>query len=112
MNQLTIYKILEGTNLVYLKTQMTILQSIEIKFGFQYPALYKQLFEQNRLACGEVCSGWHENVYPSLKDNPPFLLYGNRFKMLDICDPFIAVTYNFRNPISVDNLENSETIDS
>jgi hypothetical protein len=62
---------------------MTILQSIETKFGFQYPALYKQLFEQNRLDWGEVCSGWYENVYPSLKANPPFLLYGNRFEILD-----------------------------
>jgi hypothetical protein len=31
----------------------------------------------------------------------------------DICDPFgIAVTYNFTNPISVENLEDSETINS
>lgn len=59
---------------------MNTLQQLEEKFGFQYPPMYHQLFQNGMLHWGESSSQWFRNVFPTLKENPPLCLYANDFE--------------------------------
>lgn len=61
-----------------------ILQDIEKKYQFEYPSLYKQLYEDGMLDLGEYCPNWYSDVYPKLKENPPLLLHSYDFELLNL----------------------------
>lgn len=63
---------------------VTKLKSIEEKYGFTYPELYKQLCKDGMLNFGETGPTWHTSEYPKLKENPPLLLYGNDIEFVPI----------------------------
>jgi hypothetical protein len=63
---------------------MNKLKEIENQYGFQYPALYKKMYETGFLDWKTPAKNWFTEVYPGLKSNPPFLLYTNDFEILDI----------------------------
>jgi len=70
---------------------MITLEQLETKHNFSYPALYKALFEADKLNWmrgfeeplpkGKT---WAADVYPTLKENPPLLLHsgGSDFELL------------------------------
>ena len=70
---------------------MTTLEQLEEKHHFIYPTLYKTLFEADKLNWmrgfeeplpkGKT---WADDVYPTLKENPPLLLHsgGSDFELL------------------------------
>lgn len=60
------------------------LQDIEKKYGFEYPKLYKQLYQDGMLDIGKYGPNWYSDIYPTLKDNPPLLLHTYDFELLDI----------------------------
>jgi len=70
---------------------MITLEQLETKHHFSYPALYKTLFETDKLnwmrGFEEPLSKgktWAEDVYPTLKENSPLLLHsgGSDFELL------------------------------
>jgi len=70
---------------------MTTLKQLEIKHNFTYPALYRILFEANKLNWMgnfeeplEKDKTWADDVYPTLKENLPLLLHsgGSDFELL------------------------------
>jgi hypothetical protein len=61
-----------------------ILQDIEKKYHFEYPSLYKQLYEDGMLDLGECGPNWYSDVYPKLKQNPPLLLHSYDFELLKL----------------------------
>jgi len=70
---------------------MTTLEQLETKHNFNFPALYKTLFEANKLNWMgnfeeplEKNKTWADDVYPTLKENPPLLLHsgGSDFELL------------------------------
>lgn len=76
---------------------MNLLEDIENKFGFKYPELYKLLYQENFLNWGAPCSNWYQDVYPKVKDNPPFLLYAKDFEILDF-DRIVEKIEGITNP--------------
>lgn len=62
---------------------MSILQTIEQKFGFQYPTMYRQLFENGMLNWGKMGSNWYLEVFPKIKENPPLGLFFDDFEIVD-----------------------------
>ncbi|AQX06026.1 cell wall assembly protein [Elizabethkingia meningoseptica] len=67
---------------------MNTLEDLEKEFNFTYPELYKQLYADRMLDWGTDGNGWYTNVFPTLKENPPLLLFGND---IEIWDP---ITYH------------------
>jgi len=66
---------------------MNLLQKIEQTYGFQYPKLYHQLYEDGMLNWGQSGPRWYELEYPKLKDNPPLLLEGRMdFEILELSE--------------------------
>ncbi len=77
---------------------MTTLEAIETKHNYIFPVLYKKLWEDDMLNWMrgfdlplEKDKTWAEDVYPTLKENPPLLLHsgGSDFELLtpnDILD--------------------------
>lgn len=61
---------------------LTELEKIEKAFGFQYPALYRQLCADGMLYAGEYTPDWFETVYPKIRKNPPLLLFNCDFETL------------------------------
>ncbi|MEA3433559.1 MAG: SMI1/KNR4 family protein [Campylobacterota bacterium] len=70
---------------------MTTLENIEAKHYYTFPALYKKLWEDEMLNWMrdfelplEKGKTWAEDVYPTLKENPPVLLNsgGSDFELL------------------------------
>lgn len=62
---------------------MNQLEQIEQKFNFKYPELYKQLHVDGMLNWGEFGPNWHAVYWNKLKNNPPLLLFGDDFELLD-----------------------------
>lgn len=74
---------------------MTTLEQLETKHNYAFPKLYKTLFEadmlnwmrgfETPLAEGKT---WAEDVYPTLKENPPLLLHsgGSDFELMTADD--------------------------
>ncbi len=74
---------------------MTILENIETRHGYTFPTLYKKLWEDEMLNWMrgfelplEKGKTWAEDVYPTLKENPPLLLHsgGTDFELLTPAD--------------------------
>jgi len=77
---------------------MTTLEQIEKKHNYTFPTLYRTLFEADMLnwmrgfeSPLEKEKSWADDVYPTLKENPPLLLHsgGSDFELLtpdDILD--------------------------
>lgn len=70
---------------------MTTLKNIETKHNYTFPTLYKKLWEDEMLNWMRgfelpLTEGktWANDVYPTLKDNPPLLLHsgGSDFELL------------------------------
>jgi hypothetical protein len=70
---------------------MITLEQLETKHHFSYPALYKALFEADKLNWMrgfeeplDKGKTWAEDVYPTLKENSPLLLHsgGSDFELL------------------------------
>ena len=70
---------------------MTTLEQLETKHNFTYPKLYKTLFESDMLNWMrgfelplEKGKTWADDVYATLKENPPLLLHsgGSDFELL------------------------------
>lgn len=64
---------------------MTLLD-VETKYGFVYPAIYKDLSLGEMLNVGEYGPNWYTTVYPKLKENPPLLLHSYDFELLNTKD--------------------------
>ena len=70
---------------------MTTLKQLETKHNYAFPKLYKTLFKEDmtnwmrgfKLPLDEGKT-WAEDIYPTLKDNPPLLLHsgGSDFELL------------------------------
>lgn len=75
---------------------MNTLQDLEKEYNFTYPELYKQLYADKMLDWGEDGRGWYTNIFPTLKENPPLLLFGND---IEIWDP-IAYHHGIREIIN------------
>lgn len=62
---------------------MNTLQELEKEYNFTYPELYKQLYADKMLDWGTEGNGWYTNIFPTLKENPPLLLFGNDIEIWD-----------------------------
>ncbi len=65
---------------------MSTLEDLEKEFNFTYPELYKQLYADRMLDWGSDGNDWYTNVFPTLKENPPLLLFGSD---IEIWDPIV-----------------------
>jgi SMI1 / KNR4 family (SUKH-1) len=77
----------------------TLLEATEARYGFSYPALYKQLFDEGLLDIGQVGPGWLTSELPRLRLRPPLLLFGNDFELMQIADIAEEIA-EFLNPDS------------
>lgn len=59
------------------------LHDIESTHNITYPNLYKELSENGMLSWGETDPDWYTKTYPILSKNPPLLLYGCDFELLE-----------------------------
>jgi hypothetical protein len=62
---------------------MTQLEQIEQQFNFKYPELYKKLYNDEMLDWGESGKDWYATYWEKFKNNPPLLLFGNDFELLE-----------------------------
>lgn len=62
---------------------MNTLRDLEKEYNFTYPALYRQLYDDKMLDWGAEGNGWYTTVFPTLKENPPLLLFGNDIEIWD-----------------------------
>lgn len=63
--------------------EVQYLESLEQKYNFKYPHLYKQLCKDGMLDTGKFGPGWVERNYERIKDNPIFLIWSNDVEMLE-----------------------------
>ena len=61
----------------------SLLEQIEQQFNFKYPELYKILYKNGMLDWGESGPNWYATCWEKFKHNPPLLLFGNDFELLD-----------------------------
>ena len=59
------------------------LSQLEKELNIVYPEIYKKLFTNNMLNWGETGIEWYDHVFPTLKANPPLLLFGNDIEIWD-----------------------------
>lgn len=59
-----------------------MLEAIEEKFGFRYPEIYLRLDKDNMLDWGAQGPDWYAEVYPKLREKPPFLLFVGEFTII------------------------------
>lgn len=76
---------------------MTHLEELEKEFGFEYPALYKQLYQSKMLDMGEASADWLTLTYPKLKQNPSLLLYAYDFELINV-DEVQGLIEEIRDP--------------
>lgn len=70
---------------------MNNLEQLEKELHIFYPKIYKQLYENGMLNWGENSEDWFEETLPTLKSNPPLLLFGDDFQILNLEHiPFMA----------------------
>lgn len=60
---------------------MTVLNEIEAKFGFKYPAIYHQMYADGMLNFGEPAADWESKV-PQLFATPPLLFFAKDFELM------------------------------
>jgi SMI1 / KNR4 family (SUKH-1) len=64
-------------------------RKIEIAFDLKLPLLYKKLENDGMLEYANVFgSDWSTKVYPSLKNQPPFLMFAHGFELMSVRDVF------------------------
>ncbi len=62
---------------------------IETNFSIKLPLIYKKLENDGMLQYADFFgSDWYKNVYPTLKNQPPFLLFAQNFELLSLRDVF------------------------
>lgn len=76
---------------------MNTLELLEKEFGFEYPALYKQLYQNKMLDMGKASADWLTLTYPKLKQNPSLLLYACDFELIDL-DEVQGLIKEIRDP--------------
>jgi SMI1 / KNR4 family (SUKH-1) len=60
-------------------------RKIEIAFDLKLPLLYKKLENDGMLEYANVFgSDWSTKVYPSLKNQPPFLMFAHGFELMSV----------------------------
>jgi hypothetical protein len=62
---------------------MKQLEQIEQQFNFRYPELYKKLYDDGMLDCGEYSPNWHSIYWEKFRTNPPLLFFGYDIELLD-----------------------------
>lgn len=77
---------------------MNPLEAIEERYGFIYPALYKQLYAEGLLDIGQTGLEWLTREFPRLRLRPP-LLYGHDFELMQVGDVAEEIA-EFLNPDS------------
>ena len=80
---------------------MTTLEQLETKHDFTYPALYKTLFNADMLNWMrgfeeplEKGKSWANDIYPTLRENPPLLLHSGGFDF-ELLTPNSILDFNF-----------------
>lgn len=62
---------------------------IETNFRLKLPLIYKQLENDGMLQYADFFgSDWYKKVFPTLKNQPPFLLFAQNFELLSLHDVF------------------------
>jgi hypothetical protein len=61
-----------------------MLEEIETQYDFEYPALYKTLFNDGMLWTGKYGAKWIEREYPKIKNKPTLALYKYDFELIPI----------------------------
>lgn len=59
------------------------LESLEKKYDFQYPKLYKQLCQDGMLDTGKYGTGWVSRNYDRIKDHPIFLIWSSDVELIE-----------------------------
>lgn len=59
------------------------LQSLENKHQIKFPESFHNLNNNKMLSWGEFGKNWYKEVFPTLQENPPFLLYAPDFLILN-----------------------------
>lgn len=59
------------------------LESLEKKYDFQYPELYKQLCKDGMLDTGQFGTGWVDRNYERIKDHPIFLIWSSDVELIE-----------------------------
>lgn len=62
---------------------MNTLTDLEKELNITYPEIYKKLYADGMLNWGESGTDWYENTFPTLKENPPLLLFGADIEIWD-----------------------------
>ncbi|MDR2953679.1 MAG: SMI1/KNR4 family protein [Prevotella sp.] len=63
--------------------ELSYLESLEKKYDFQYPDLYKLLCKDGMLDTGKFGSGWVDRNYERIKDNPIFLIWSSDVEAIE-----------------------------
>ena len=63
--------------------QVSYLESLEKKYDFQYPELYKQLCKDGMLDTGKYGVGWVDRNYERIKNHPIFLIWGDDVELIE-----------------------------
>lgn len=63
--------------------ELSYLESLEKKYNFQYPEMYKQLCKDGMLDTGEFGTGWVDRNYDRIKDHPIFLIWSSDVEMIE-----------------------------
>ena len=71
------------------------LEIIEKLYDFKYPEIYYRLLEDKMLDWGLTGSNWYGTEFPKLKNNPPLLLFGQDFEIIDSTDVIIQEIDDF-----------------
>jgi SMI1 / KNR4 family (SUKH-1) len=77
----------------------TLLEATEARYGFTYPALYRQLYTEGLLDIGQLGPEWLITEFPRLRLRPPLLLFGNDFELMQLADVAEEIA-EFLNPDS------------
>lgn len=62
---------------------ISYLETLEKKYDFQYPDLFKQLCRDGMLDTGKFDPGWFDRNYERIKDNPIFLVWANEVETIE-----------------------------
>ena len=66
------------------------MKALEQQYQFQYLELYHRLYANQMLDIGEYASHWSKEVYPRLKNHPPFFLYSGEFELIPLAKKLLT----------------------
>lgn len=81
---------------------LTQLDKMQNQYQFTYPKLYRQMVADGFMDWGLLGKDWLDVVYPTLKENPPFLLYHYGIELIDF--DMLTTYYEALNQSSQDDL--------